>query len=326
MRFLRLLVSALALAAVAHVGAGASAQTIAPGNPEWVNRPSASRRLDDKSIGLNDCQSDAKIRFDVAMSGFQTGALFEVWTGGSGCEAKESRIGASKTCELVLSQTITNTVTVEVTPRQMVKDPNISEDCTSNTPGSKTWNLYFLIVDASTSEVTQSALWPFTFDLTPPSAPLSVTASPAENALAVSFKVVENEETERVRFYCSPVDSEDGSCSSSKLPAGEAPATGTGCGAMEVLGASKGTTDSKLENYVPYAVAVAAEDKFGNVGALSEPACATPVEVTGYYEAYVAAGGQAGGGFCSFGPARRGAIPLTLGLLVGLVAVLRRRR
>ena len=73
-------------------------------------------------------------------------------------------------------------------------------------------------------------------------------------------------------------------------------------------------------------VGVASTDAFGNVGALSSVACGMPQEVTGFYEAYRAAGGKAGGGFCGFAPARRGAAPILLGLVLGAVALLRRRR
>jgi hypothetical protein len=56
-----------------------------------------------------------------------------------------------------------------------------------------------------------------------------------------------------------------------------------------------------LTNGVRYALGVASVDKFNNPGNLSKLDCATPEPVTGFYEAYRAAGGQAGGGYCAFG-------------------------
>jgi hypothetical protein len=75
-----------------------------------------------------------------------------------------------------------------------------------------------------------------------------------------------------------------------------------------------------------YVVAIATEDNVNNVGVLSELGCNIPKDTTGFYEAYREAGGEAGGGFCSFSPARNGAAALGLGLLVGACALLRRRR
>jgi hypothetical protein len=56
-----------------------------------------------------------------------------------------------------------------------------------------------------------------------------------------------------------------------------------------------------LTNGVRYALGVASVDAFNNPGNLSKLDCATPEPVTGFYEAYREAGGQAGGGYCAFG-------------------------
>lgn len=74
------------------------------------------------------------------------------------------------------------------------------------------------------------------------------------------------------------------------------------------------------------AVAIAAYDNVGNVGKLSNIVCATPEEVTDFFEAYKAAGGQAGGGcYCHLG---RGEVS-SLGLLafaLGLAGLVWRRK
>jgi hypothetical protein len=98
------------------------------------------------------------------------------------------------------------------------------------------------------------------------------------------------------------------------------------CGSVTATGASEGSTNDDLENSVRYAVAVAAEDDANNIGKLSKLACGVPQEVTGFYEAYTAAGGQAGGGFCSFAPARRGSIAMAFLMLLGTCALVVRRR
>jgi hypothetical protein len=86
------------------------------------------------------------------------------------------------------------------------------------------------------------------------------------------------------------------------------------------------TTSMSLKNGVRYAVAVTLADGVGNESVLSNVACGSPAEVTGFFEAYRAAGGQGGGGFCSFAPARRAAVPLGLALLFVGAALSRRRR
>jgi hypothetical protein len=93
-----------------------------------------------------------------------------------------------------------------------------------------------------------------------------------------------------------------------------------------VSGANSETGEAKpLTNGVRYVVAVAAQDDFNNPGDLSALRCATPEPVTGFFEAYRAAGGGAGGGYCAIGavPSRAAAAGIVFAAL-GLL--LRRRR
>lgn len=112
-----------------------------------------------------------------------------------------------------------------------------------------------------------------------------------------------------------------------QLVPGEAPPADLAeCGSVTATGASDGQTSDSLKNGVRYAVAVAAEDDANNIGKLSKLACGVPKEVTGFYEAYTAAGGQAGGGFCTFAPARRGSVAMAFLMLLGTCALVARRR
>lgn len=80
-----------------------------------------------------------------------------------------------------------------------------------------------------------------------------------------------------------------------------------------------------VENGVTYAVAVASRDTLDNRGDLSIISCATPAEVTTFFERYQAAGGRGGGGLCGFSPSTR--VPLlALALSVLLLLVIRRGR
>lgn len=100
----------------------------------------------------------------------------------------------------------------------------------------------------------------------------------------------------------------------------------TECGSV-ASGISGELTTNALTNYQPYAVAVAAYDKFGNSGQLSAVSCATPREITDFYQAYKDAGGQGGGGYCAFNGSNRNVYGLGLSALVlGIVGRLARRR
>jgi hypothetical protein len=103
--------------------------------------------------------------------------------------------------------------------------------------------------------------------------------------------------------------------------------TGYECGSVTGIIANNGTV-SHLVNNVNYVFSVAAVDQVGNVGVLSQNACATPVNVTDFFELYKEAGGKAGGGICSMSfsqnPARTGI--LFAGGLLALAGVARRAR
>jgi hypothetical protein len=97
------------------------------------------------------------------------------------------------------------------------------------------------------------------------------------------------------------------------------------CGEAAGKQAASGTVDNLINN-VQYTVAVVGVDAVLNQGVLSGQACASPEEVTDFFELYRQAGGSGGGGICSIGrPGRR---PPVLGMLVGGIAaawILRRR-
>lgn len=93
-----------------------------------------------------------------------------------------------------------------------------------------------------------------------------------------------------------------------KYLCGENPsATGTTTKAENIGG-------QPLENGKSYAVAVAATDRFGNVGVLSDVLCETPEETTDFWEGYRGAGGEAGGGYCT-----TSSVGLPAGSIAGLV-------
>lgn len=81
-----------------------------------------------------------------------------------------------------------------------------------------------------------------------------------------------------------------------------------------------------LVNGTRYAVAVAATDKFGNVGKLSSVVCETPEVTTDFWDDYKKAGGAAGGGCASNGESGPLGSMSVLALAVTSIAVTWRRR
>ena len=97
------------------------------------------------------------------------------------------------------------------------------------------------------------------------------------------------------------------------------------CGSVTGLAATS-TVVEGLINDVPYTVAVVAVDQVNNSGNVSGQACATPIEVTDFFELYRLAGGTGGGGLRSI--TRPGSRVPWLGAVLGGMAVawLARRR
>jgi uncharacterized protein (TIGR03382 family) len=97
-------------------------------------------------------------------------------------------------------------------------------------------------------------------------------------------------------------DAGSGACSSSAftLPDGGTIEPGADFNSKYECGSYTGNSGTTvvgggLTNNKEYAVAVAATDKYGNVGPLSPTLCETPQETTDFWEEYKAAGGLAGG-------------------------------
>ncbi len=82
--------------------------------------------------------------------------------------------------------------------------------------------------------------------------------------------------------------------------------------------------DEPLVNDKSYAVAIAAVDSYGNVGAVGAPLCVMPGETTDFWETYRDGGGGAGG--CSVDAAPISTITCILPCAALVVGVLRRRK
>ena len=200
--------------------------------------------------------------------------------------------------------------------------------------------VYFLLVDGSQNSFGQAS-WKANYKLSASAPPDSVSSGTGENVAPISWSYdTTNSDTyiNGYQFYCDPAPGQSGVeeagvvpdpnvlpiCQESKvLIAGTRPDDKYKCGTAGRTSTRGNATG--LVNNVAYNVAVASTDTYLNVGNISTPVCAVPQPVTGFFEAYRAAGGEGGGGFCSFSRHGRPVLLLTV-FGLGLCLVLRRRR
>lgn len=223
------------------------------------------------------------------------------------------------------------------------------EVCEDRTGVSKANSLVvtFMLIDTSNANavVGTSATWTTQYKLLAPAPPSQVSADVGDTLLPIHFSYPNNQSNDATingyQFFCDPPPGVDGAadagavavpvetgkltanCQSSTLAADTIADKKYRCGTASVSATAGNATG--LVNGVSYNVGVSATDTFDNVGKLSTLTCQVPQPVTGFFKAYRAAGGEAGGAFCSFSRKRE---PLQLIVLLGLASclVLRRRR
>ncbi|MEI9937728.1 MAG: hypothetical protein WDO69_10965 [Pseudomonadota bacterium] len=202
-------------------------------------------------------------------------------------------------------------------------------------------NVYFLLVDGANNSAGFT-YWAATYKLSASAPPDQVSSGTGENIAPISWSYNDTNPDQYIngyQFYCDPAPGEAGLADAGVVPdplilpticqpstvliPGTRPPDEYRCG-------SAGRTSQKgnatgLINNVAYNVAVAATDTYRNIGNIGTTACAVPQPVTGFFEAYRNAGGEGGGGFCSFSRHGRPVLLLTVfGIALGLI--LRRRR
>jgi hypothetical protein len=212
---------------------------------------------------------------------------------------------------------------------------------TSTAVSAQTLNLFFLMVDGG-ENAAGTATFKTTYKLNAPAPPTNVASGVGENIAPISWTTTASADTsiDGYQLYCDPAPGQagldeagiiadpdvlPGSCTASTiLVPGARPDDKYKCGTAAKTATKSSATG--LINNVAYNVSVAATDTYRNVGVVSTPpACAIPQPVTGFFEAYRDAGGEGGGGYCSFSRQRRPMMLLTV-LGLGLCLMLRRRR
>jgi hypothetical protein len=299
-------------------------------------------------INLADCLSDDRVTLRLGLGpGFPSYGL-EVWAG-DGCDAKIARVGATATCWQIFAAQPDNSVfTAEFRVRDFLAGRTRAAEV-GNTDGAdgcvparaavlpQVLTAHVMLVDGN-ADAAGFATWKAEYRLVGSPPPDRVSAATGDEEVLIAF-AYDNPETVAadVQFYCDPppnnriaipqgalVDPDAGaaeqSCAvSTELVAG-APAASLEhlrCGSARVAdgsGRAKG-----LVNGVLYNVAAATVDSFGNVGALSQLACAA---------AQAKPAGDTQAQACSFGgtsPMRNGSA-LAFVVMLGSALARRRRR
>jgi len=281
-------------------------------------------------INLADCDADDKVGFKI--NPISTANLtLEVWAGTTaecGNKAHNSTLDGSQ-CWQLLVFTPPPSSAFDIPVRKILPHGEGADTICATTAadgtGSGNVSVYFVPVAGNTQSGT-TATYAMTFDLKGPPAPTGFTLGIGDTRLIPTWTATNSTDISSYRLYCQPSDT----CTSDFLLPGQIPSTDepddvkTGTSSpISTQGEVEG-----LENGQQYICAMAGYDPLYNLGVLSETDCETPKPVDGYYKTYRAAGGTAGGGYCSFGrlPNNPGLVPVLFGALGLLVARRCRRR
>jgi hypothetical protein len=239
----------------------------------------------------------------------------------------------------------TTTTTEPIIPTGTIVRGTDVNSCTdtSGLPVITPLNVYFLLVDGS-ANAASSTFYTTHYKLLAPDPPVNISADIGDGLLPIHFSYANNQAADTTingyQFYCDPppglAAAEDAGVAptdagaaipvctpSTVLMPGFRAGDQYRCGTAS-LSATAGNATG-LVNGVAYNVAVAATDTYQNTGNISALTCNVPQPITGFFKAYRGAGGQGGGGFCSFSLKPE---PVPLLALLGLASclVLRRRR
>jgi hypothetical protein len=320
--------------------ATASAQTLTLSENVTRQNPRPSTRQP-TWISLTDCERGEPITFNLTLTGNFTQLALEVWaTSDSDCALDSERRGADAGCWQVqeAEQLSDDTPQITISARQLLSSVTGSpagllaedEECAAyDASSAQPLNVFFLLRQpASSTDVPAERVgtWPTFFDLRGPPAPTEVSGGVGEDSIVLDWTATSGgDNVGGYRLFCEAIASET-PCSASQLAEAMVPSSELEPCGEETGPLTNNGTASDLMNGTSYAVGVAAFDEVGNVGPLSSLVCATPAETDSFYEVYRRAGGQGGGGFCSFGlPRSPGGVHAALAAL-GLVVLMRRRR
>ncbi|HEU5073133.1 MAG TPA: hypothetical protein VFU02_03155 [Polyangiaceae bacterium] len=300
-----------------------------------------------QTISLRDCEANFDVSYPTNVTVTSGSRQLDVWAGPVSC-IDPDRLDDEEKCRNVFSTQVTANNPNIVIPAQDIVN-NGGEDCDSakSGPGNATSVLLFAFEGNNGEPESEGSFeLNMSYDTVPPDPPRATSLGQGDGQLSPHWEPLEDVDVTGYRFYCQEssttqeqVDAgnfdeagaggqggADSTGCETDLVAGERPPeTATFCGEQAGKSAGRGTADGLVNDRV-YAVGVVSQDIVGNEGVVSNVLCQYPKEVTDFYEAYTAAGGKGGGGFCSIGYGREASPWFGLTLLGLALGWARRRR
>lgn len=299
-----------------------------------------------QTISLRDCEANFDVSYPLNVTVTSGSRQLDVWVGPVSC-IDPDRLDDDDCRNVFSTEVNANNPNIRIPSQDIVGDGG--EDCESSKSGAGNATAVLLFAFEGNNgepESTGSYELNMSYDTVPPDPPHATGLGQGDGQLSPKWEPLEDSDVTGYRFYCqeSPttqqeVDSgnfdEPGAggqggagsagCETDMVPGERPPETAKFCGEQPGKSAGRGTADGLVNDRV-YAVGVVAQDVVGNEGVVSNVLCQYPKEVTDFYEAYTAAGGKGGGGFCAVGHGRQ-ANPWSGFMLLGLaLGWLRRRR
>ncbi len=342
--------SACRLAALLVLSAGSAAATAggAPTTtepmPTLVTRTVQNVDLKKDWINRQDCIDNAEFTFTLPDVGATVNDDLEVWASQNGARCEDTAVQGDGSCREVFNgnTSVARQVSFSVRPilrpetGPLTTQPD--ETVCEREVDRENWVLRFFYRSSSGGTIGATTVYPVSYDLVGPPPPTSVKAGIGEQALIVSWNdpSTPGDDFGGYNIYVRALDTPDGgavdagdggtpmiACASEDLIPGQLPTV------TETRTSGIATTNAEvggLTNGVTYVVAVASIDLFENPSVLSDLDCGAPEPVTGFFEAYRAAGGGGGGGYCAMGAATSGVAAVGIALAaLGLITRRRRR-
>jgi hypothetical protein len=262
-------------------------------------------------VGLAECMANSTV--DLRVSGLDgTGTILDVWrvAGTVDCTPTEARIMDTRTCTpltLAVDQTINSTTMQKDMPIEL------SEilDCTS---GSATFNIWFLVANAmaSVEPVMLSGSLQIQYDPDAPAAPTGLTDAAGDTMASTTwtqptvmdiFEYIVYADTTSVATTC-----EESLATTQLVEGGELPPGMVELGRSTGSGLTIDPSQVTMDYGGTAAIAVVAVDRAGNVSVVSNIACASRIETTGFCDAYECGSGCSVSGAKKTGPSDFGAV------------------
>jgi hypothetical protein len=276
-------------------------------------------------VGLEECMANGTV--DLRVSGLDgTGTILDVWraAGTIDCTATEARVTDTRTCTPL---PLTADQSIDSTTMQKDMTVQLSEllDCTS---GAATYGIWFLVANAmaSVEPVTLSGSLPIQYDPDPPTAPTNLTDAAGDTMATATWtqpaatdilEYVVYADMTSVAMACEESLAMTQLVEGAALPTAGLVELGSSVGSGVTINPSMITTMTGGTA----AMVVVAVDDAGNVSVVSNTACASRIETTGFCDAYDCENG------CSVsGAPRPGQGGLAALLVIGVTSTLALRR